>query len=465
MRGGAGRAAEQVEAIRRQGIPVVFADAGDSLFEGETSGAALSDEEVPEVERRAKALTEAFLRMGIAAKGVGPRDNTRGVKFRKSLGLPECASPGFRLLTLGSRSIAFASAPDAARLIKVAAQARKAGAQLVMGVLPLSLEAAQKQMSETKLTGQVDLVVASHGDVLGAEDNRLVRGDVPLVQVQSKGRSLLRVDVTFGPNSKPGQPFALLETPDDVAQEVATLDARLALMGKEINAPGLLPAKRELLSAKMDELVKRRAAKLTEPIASSDRQGLALRFVPLESSLPSDPGVQSVVERFDRDVSQLNLQWAKAHGRDCPAPTKEEPGFVGTAVCVQCHVQSGKVWEGSAHSHAYATLEKVSKQFSTACVGCHVTGYGQPGGVCRIDHVAQRQNVGCEACHGPGSAHVEKPSPQNVIAQPTQERCVRCHTTENSPHFDFSLYLPRILGPGHGRPAADASPAPRPGRN
>jgi hypothetical protein len=36
-----------------------------------------------------------------------------------------------------------------------------------------------------------------------------------------------------------------------------------------------------------------------------------------------------------------------------------------------------------------------------------------------------------------------------VIAKPEKSDCVRCHTPENSTHFDFASYLPQILGPGH----------------
>ena len=31
----------------------------------------------------------------------------------------------------------------------------------------------------------------------------------------------------------------------------------------------------------------------------------------------------------------------------------------------------------------------------------------------------------------------------------------QCHTPEHSDHFNYAQYLPRILGPGHGRPVDD----------
>jgi hypothetical protein len=41
--------------------------------------------------------------------------------------------------------------------------------------------------------------------------------------------------------------------------------------------------------------------------------------------------------------------------------------------------------------------------------------------------------------------------------RPGPSVCVGCHTAENSIHFDYAKYLPRVLGPGHGMPAGSAA--------
>ena len=38
--------------------------------------------------------------------------------------------------------------------------------------------------------------------------------------------------------------------------------------------------------------------------------------------------------------------------------------------------------------------------------------------------------------------------------------CLECHTPEHSDHFDYGVYLPRILGPGHGLPMPAPTAAP-----
>ena len=82
------------------------------------------------------------------------------------------------------------------------------------------------------------------------------------------------------------------------------------------------------------------------------------------------------------------------------------PGYVGHArAAATCHETALAWWKGHAHGRAYATLEQRNKQFNLSCVGCHVTGYNQPGGATVVQNQGLT-DVGCESCHGPGSLHV-----------------------------------------------------------
>jgi hypothetical protein len=109
---------------------------------------------------------------------------------------------------------------------------------------------------------------------------------------------------------------------------------------------------------------------------------------------------------------------------------------------------------------------RVNKQYDYDCVGCHVTGWLEPGGA-HLASVERRGlvNVQCEVCHGPGSVHVEEAGmdePHTVQRRPAERLCAdRCHTKEHSDTFQLEAYLRDILGPGHGeerRKALGAGP-------
>ncbi|GEN06521.1 Cytochrome c554 and c-prime [Myxococcus fulvus] len=451
MRGGIARAAFQVSEARQGALPVLYVDGGNSLFGEKT----LKPGQVPQEELKAKALADAMRMMGLSVRATGPLDDTRGAAFRQGLGLPEVADGAVKLLPAGPRKVGVVAADSPEQLVAASAKARSDGADFVLGLLDAPLEEAQKAAELPGLA--VDVLVATRSaSELSGEQNRLVKATVPVVAPQSKGRSLVRVDLSYA--KAPGS-FSLQKGQADLEREVAALEQRTTLLDKEINLPGIDPKLKALKQGKRDELVARKQALVSAPPAASpDVNGFTVRFVPLESGLPSLPDAQALVARYDSEVGKLNLAWAKEHGQDCPAPAKGQAGFVGNEPCRSCHEESFPVWEKSKHHHAWETLEEVGKQHHLNCVGCHVTGWEQPGGVCRLDKVAGREDVGCESCHGPGSEHADEPSADNIIASPGEALCVTCHNPENSPHFDFATYLPRILGPGHGKPSDAVSP-------
>jgi hypothetical protein len=446
MRGGIARAAHQVNEARRSGAPVLFLEGGDSLF----GASRLGEAQVAQEERKARALAEALTQMGLQLRARGELDDARGEAFRTSLRLPELPPGAARVLDAGGQRIGVAAGATEEELVAAAKKAREGGAGFVLGLYHRSLGEAQRLASSPELG--VNLLLATHSEgELGAEENVLSHSaGVPVAQVQNKGRSLLRVDLSFEGGA---QPFEPLRSQQEFEKEARALEERTKILNAQVNEPGIDPELKKLKQQKVEELVARRASLVSAPPPSTaGKNAFSVRFIPLEASLPSDPAAAALVEAYDRDVSRLNLEWAKQHGKDCPPPTPEEPGFVGNASCRECHGESFPVWEKSKHSHAFATLVERGKQYHLDCVRCHVTGMDQPGGVCRVDKMAGREDVGCESCHGPGSTHVEDPTVENILRRPAEAQCVGCHNPENSPHFDFARYLPQILGPGHGAP-------------
>ena len=441
MRGGIARAAQVLAQARQEGPPLLLIDAGDALF----GLPPISPEEVGQEELKARALSQAFLKMGIAAHAVGPLDVKRGEGFERSLGLPDLV-PGIpKLLDAGGHPIAVVSGASQAAIASGAKAARAQGAQWVAGLFLGSWKDAQT-LAAGKDAG-VDLLVSSHAEEeLDHEESHLVRAATPLVALQSKGRSLLRVDLSFGQG-----PFQLLQTQSELEKDAQGLTQRISLFDQQANLPGLPAQTVKAMEAKIASLATRRAALLaTRPKVPQGENAYAVRFLPLEATLPQAADVAAIVHRYDQEVGQVNLAWARAHPRACPQPAPGQASYVGTAACAECHPEAFAFYRTTKHAHAYVTLAAVGKQYRVDCVRCHVTGYDQPGGACGVDRVEARKNVGCEACHGPGSIHADDPSSDNVRAKPGREVCVGCHNQENSPHFDFALYLPQILGKGHG---------------
>jgi len=441
------KAAAIVGQARADGLPTLFVDGGDALFERTGFGA---DEAVGE-RRRAQAIAESFRAMRIDAQFAGPLDDALGPEFRRSLGLPDLGPGQTRTLDAGGWKVGLVSGTSAAELSRGASELRASGARFVVGLLRGAPAAGEG-------TTGVDLIVSAQApEGIGTEweDGRLLRGPVPVAQVQSRGRSLLRVDVSPGPND----PLELARGQGDIEREFNAQGQRLELLRRELGTPGLSAERKQLLEARLHELVVRREQLATQVQASALQPGtFTLRFVPVEAALPEDPAVQKIIADYDRDVAQLNLAWAKEHGQSCPPPARGEPAFVGNQACRSCHPGPFAVYEKTGHAHAYATLESVQKQYRLDCVACHVIGFQQAGGVCRVDQVEGRQNVGCESCHGPGSIHVADGTRKTVLRpRPGPRVCVGCHTPENSIHFDFARYLPRVLGPGHGAEASGAA--------
>lgn len=445
MRGGMARLAAQVEQARASGVPVFLLDAGDALF----GTASIPEAAVGQQERKARALAEAFRTMGLSARAAGPLDDARGAAFRESLGLPEVKPGEVRWLEAGAFRIAVVSDDDVGKADAVAAKARAEGASFVVALVLLPFDAALRAAADAS---SVDLVVAGRPkDELAAEENRAAGGPVKVVQIQSKGRSVLRVDLSL----RDGNRVEWSQGSAERERELSALDERLELLRGQVNEPGLDEQLKALKKAKLDELVARRQALAEAPLpVPADRNSATLRFIPLEASLPQDAKVLAIEAAYDRDVGLLNLAWAKEHGQDCDMPTPEKPGHVGSTGCLGCHPGAARAWQATKHAGAYEALVQKGKQYHLDCVPCHVTGWQQPGGVCRIDKTEGREGVGCESCHGPGSTHVQLPTKLTMPRTVAPATCTGCHDRENSPFFELETYRKKIVVPGHGMPLA-----------
>jgi len=444
MLGGLARAASVLQQARAEGATVIYLDAGDGLF----PRGALAGPAIAQLERKALAIAQSLRAMGLAVRRPGAADDARGGRFRRDLGLPELEAGTSRLLDVGGARVAVVAGGSIAAAEALARAARRDGASVVVALILDSFEALRSQLGDAS---ELDVVVAASArDALSGEQDRVLSmGATQLLQPQSKGRSLARVDLVL---RGPGR-LTWLHGPEDEELERRRLEERIELVRAQVDEPGSAEELRQLRQAKLEELIARRAAMAQAPRAAPPTGNLAtVRFQPVEGTLPLEPTVAELQRAADRDIGELNLRWAQAHGEDCPTPSPQTPGFVGSEACGACHPEALAVWRATRHPRAYEALTQVGKQYDLGCVACHVAGWQRPGGVCRIDRTEHRREVGCESCHGPGSLHATAQTKASILRADSKELCVGCHDHENSPHFAYETYLPQILGPGHGAP-------------
>lgn len=101
---------------------------------------------------------------------------------------------------------------------------------------------------------------------------------------------------------------------------------------------------------------------------------------------------------------------------------------------------------------------------ATQCIGCHTTGY-DPDKKTYVDI-----GVGCEACHGPGSEHMAKPSkdtaPDPAKLSPKLQAmvCGSCHSVGKDPSGKYAFPIGFRPGDDLTKSFVDAKPT-APGRN
>jgi hypothetical protein len=137
----------------------------------------------------------------------------------------------------------------------------------------------------------------------------------------------------------------------------------------------------------------------------------------------------------------------------CGLPNKpllEPNGYSGQDRCVICHEKEHIQWSLTRHPYAFTSLQRKGREGDSACVGCHVTGWGRPGGYAFDNKKDMRalEGVQCESCHGPGYTSCSAftgTKPQQKTADEWQALCLSCHTEKESLNFNFEHRFPQVL--------------------
>ena len=225
---------------------------------------------------------------------------------------------------------------------------------------------------------------------------------------------------------------------DELRTRIATWETDKSVDPKDVEARKADVAKLEAERADLDK---------APPPAEGNFYRYAMREI--REALGADETVKAKMLAYYKKVNDANKA---AFANKLPPPVQKGGAkFVGVETCATCHEDPKKVWDGTSHAHAYATLEKQFKEFNLDCVSCHVTGYDLPGGS-TVTHVAELKDVQCEVCHGPGQLHAMKPEKNKIpVAKPSADSCTACHHPPHVHTFDAKAKMADILGPGHGK--------------
>jgi hypothetical protein len=298
------------------------------------------------------------------------------------------------------------------------------------------VEAAKKAIGE--LPGDLDLVVAvsnlpqaeaqrvaAYVPELAAilstrgsehEPPRYAGGSV-IIETPSRGRYVTAIRMRLGAIS--GESLTL----DGPAVEKlgVLLDLRAGIRGKMENSDA-----RRRVMGRIEEL---------EATLADEGVGRNLAVIedrPLGSNLDGPASSSDVIGQFQETIVEI----AKA------VATKDDSGpeYASTASCVSCHMHQFATWAYSKHKGALQSLVERGEDRDPECLGCHSTGFGEPGGFGELSkfNLSRLGAVQCEACHGPLKGH---PEDVNVMVSPvTETTCTRCHDEANSPDFDLDSY-------------------------
>jgi hypothetical protein len=105
--------------------------------------------------------------------------------------------------------------------------------------------------------------------------------------------------------------------------------------------------------------------------------------------------------------------------------------YVGVEKCKSCHPQEYEDFSQRRFNKAWKILKMREEEKNPECLRCHVTGYGKKGGFVNEEKTPHLTSKQCEACHGPGSEHVNNPADsqirRNLKVVHKKNVCIQCH--------------------------------------
>ncbi len=171
---------------------------------------------------------------------------------------------------------------------------------------------------------------------------------------------------------------------------------------------------------------------------ASAREG---KVVVLTPEVGERADIAKLQKAFD---DSLNAQLRREQQKAAVTSNANRPGqprYLGAESCASCHQAQYAAWKATPHAKAFATLKTSGKESTPACVSCHVTGFGQPGGFQSAATTPTMTDVQCESCHGRGTEHDMFAAQHSA---PAESVCVVCHNAAQDSTWNYAAKLPKV---------------------
>lgn len=402
--GGLDKLATAVADARKDGVPTLLLAAGDL-----TVGSELRPEDAEGARRqeelRAETFVDVWRQIGVSAVTPGPLDLALPAARRAELiergAFPWLVEGGAAPLApaqifdaggikVGVLGLVAAEGSDLPALARTASeQLRAQGARVVV-----ALVSGDRRLARV-IAGKGPDVVVMGGLDLEQPVPPSIAGEALIVHAGYQGQSVLELELSLAPGEwEDASGWSAQERARERDHQIAELRARIAEWEQASNV-----AKSDL-DVQRERLAKLKAERAEPAKPTYSGRWFDAELVQLAPEVRADPRVSAVLDAHDRKVNEANRELLKDRE---PVPAAEgQPHYAGSDSCRSCHQQAYDWWKDTKHGRAYATLERVHKEFNLSCVGCHVTGYNRPGGS-TVTHVDGLKDVGCENCHGPAA--------------------------------------------------------------
>lgn len=452
-----------IEQARKEG-PLLVLEGGLSL--GPPTAPA-SEVDLAQRKIKAELIAASFAADGLDAMALGAADWALGVPFVRGLvaehHLPVLAAnltcdgqkpyPGSVVLEQGGRKIGVVGVTtgpvEGCEVSDPGAALRDtavtlAGVDVVVALAPLENEREIVSLAQPDASAPplgVDLALDSRGRPATAGVDQ--KNGTWFFGAGSRGKWVGFLELQPVPEGKGWT------SPDGTKKEevrLGMLKDRYASMDGRIAAAQSPELKRRLETQRQayaDEMAQLEQV-IAHPPDLSRVNRFTVRSVDLDDSVPNHAATAARVAAAKERVTAASGTNPAAFVPRVVADTASP--FAGGEACVGCHQEQHAQWSTTAHARAWNTLVAQNRALDGECWSCHVTGAAQPGGPQDPMGNAGFRDVQCEACHGPGRAHVAAPAEAKLQhPSPVSNVCRQCHDGERDEgRFDEATYLPKV---------------------